>query len=209
MPTDHIIADHTLFSSPASPYVRKVRCMMRELNLEDRVAEKVVTTNALETDPDLAAANPLGRIPALARTGAPTLCDSRVITRYLNDLAGGDLYPEDRLWQVLTLEALCDGMLDSAVAMVYERRLRSEDKVDEGWLDAQWRKVTRTLDRLESDWTDSLSTPFDAGQIALASALGYLDLRHGDRGWRDGHPTLSAWVDEIATRPSLAATAPA
>ncbi|WP_010140033.1 glutathione S-transferase family protein [Oceanicola sp. S124] len=209
MTPDQSPMDHTLFSSPSSPYVRKVRCMLRELDLADRVVEKVVSTSALQTDPDLAAANPLGRIPALARTGATTICDSRVITRYLNDLAGGDLYPEDRLWQVLTLEALCDGMLDSAVSMVYERRLRAADKVDEGWLDAQWQKVSRTLERLESDWTDSLSAPFDAGLIALACTLGYLDLRHADRGWRDSCPTLAAWADEIATRPSLAETAPA
>lgn len=201
--------DHTLFSSPASPYVRKARAVLRELALTDRVAERVVTTNALDTDADLAAANPLGRIPALARTDGPTLCDSRVITRYLNDLAGGDLYPSNRLWEVLTLEALCDGMLDSAVSMVYERRLRNADKVDEGWLDAQWRKVARTLDSLEADWSASLDAPFDAGQIALACTLGYLDLRHADRGWRDGHPKLVAWLDKIATRPSLADTAPA
>ncbi|PJE27375.1 glutathione S-transferase [Pseudooceanicola antarcticus] len=201
--------DHTLFSSPASPYVRKTRVFLRELDLGDRVAERMVSTNALDTDPDLAAANPLGRIPALARTEGPTLCDSRVITRYLNDLAGGDLYPAARLWDVLTLEALCDGMLDSAVSMVYERRLRKADKVDEGWLDAQWRKVSRTLDSLEADWTEALSGPLDAGQIALACALGYLDLRHDDRGWRDTHPALVAWLAEISTRPSLAETAPA
>ncbi len=46
------------------------------------------------------------------------------------------------------------------------------------------------------------------GQVALACALGYLDLRHGARNWRDGRPRLAAWEAGIARRPSLLATRP-
>ena len=44
--------------------------------------------------------------------------------------------------------------------------------------------------------------------IAVACALGYLDLRSG-RGWRDTYPALSAWVDHFAaTVPAFNETIP-
>ena len=46
------------------------------------------------------------------------------------------------------------------------------------------------------------------GQIALGAALGYLDFRHGDRGWREGRPALSAWEVRFAERPAMVATTP-
>jgi len=45
------------------------------------------------------------------------------------------------------------------------------------------------------------------GQIALACALGYRDLRFGGL-WRGDHPRLVAWLDDFAARvPAYAATA--
>lgn len=202
------MTDLTLFASPASPYVRKVRVLIAEAGLTDRVTEKVVATSAFDTDPELAAANPLGRIPALM-TPEGLICDSRVICRYLDDLSDGGFYPTVRQWEVLTLEALAEGMIDSAVNMAYEVRLRPEEIVYHKWLDAQWAKISRTLDALEAGWTGALEHPLDAGQIALACALGYIDFRHGARGWRDSHPKLVAWFEAIGTRPAFAATAPA
>ncbi|WP_412103258.1 glutathione S-transferase [Pseudooceanicola marinus] len=198
----------TLFSSPTSPYVRKVRVLIAEAGLTDRVTEKVVATTAFDTDAELAAVNPLGRIPALVREDGPLICDSRVICRYLDDLSGAGLYPADRLWEVLTLEALAEGILDSAVNMAYEVRLRPEDMVFDKWLEAQWTKIARTLDAIEADWTEALAAPLDAAQIALAAGLGYLDFRHDARGWRDGHPKIAAWYEAITARPSFTATLP-
>jgi glutathione S-transferase len=44
-------------------------------------------------------------------------------------------------------------------------------------------------------------------QITLACALGF-ELRLPDFHWRSGHPKLCDWFDQIAARPSIAATAP-
>jgi glutathione S-transferase len=46
------------------------------------------------------------------------------------------------------------------------------------------------------------------GQIAVGAALGYLDFRHADRGWRSGRPGLTAWAAVFAERPSMVATRP-
>jgi hypothetical protein len=42
--------------------------------------------------------------------------------------------------------------------------------------------------------------------IALASALGYLDLRFPDLDWRGAYPGLSAWFASFDQRPSMRAT---
>ncbi|TNC72211.1 glutathione S-transferase [Rubellimicrobium roseum] len=198
-----------LLISSASPYVRKVRVLVREAGREGEIAEVMVQTTALATDPQIPGVNPLGRIPVLIRDEGPPVVDSRVICRFLDARWGAGLYPEARLWEVLTLEALAEGMLDSALLMAYEARLRPEEKRFPDWVEAQWAKVARALDALEADWTGHLAGPPDMGQVGLACALGYLDFRHGARGWREGRPRLAAWEAEMAARPSLTATAPA
>ena len=198
-----------LLVSTASPYARKVRVLVREAGRETEVEEVRVQTTALATDPAILPHNPLGRIPALVRDDGPPVLDSRVICRFLDARFGSGLYPEARLWEVLTLEALADGILDSGLAMSYEARLRPQDRQWPDWVEAQWTKIARALDAVEADWRPHLAGPLDMGQLALACALGYLDFRHGVRDWREGHPRLAAWEADMAQRPSLRATAPA
>ncbi|MDZ4136270.1 MAG: glutathione S-transferase, partial [Paracoccaceae bacterium] len=108
----------------------------------------------------------------------------------------------------LTLEATADGITDAAILMVYETRVRPEDKRFDPWVQGQWAKIARALDALESRWMSHLHGPLDIGQIALACGLGYLDFRHGTRDWRAGRPTLAAWEAKFAQRDSMKATAP-
>ena len=203
-----------LYFSPTSPYVRKVMVLLHETG---QLAEvELVTGSGSPVDPATAPleANPLGKVPALERTDGPALYDSRVICRYLDararDGAGAGLYPEGaKQWDTLTVEATGDGILDAALLMVYEGRLRPEELRFAPWVEGQWAKVDRALDALETRWMAHLEGPLDAGQIAVGCALGYLDFRHGARGWRAGRPHLAAWYDHFAARPSMMATLPA
>lgn len=197
-----------LIHSPASPFVRKVNVTLAETGQTDDVELVRVKTTPVATADAAAAANPLGKIPALVRPDGPAIYDSRVICRYLAARAGADLYPEDRLWEVLTLEATADGILDAAVLAVYERRVRPEEMVSEAWIEAQWGKVTGALDAINERWMSHLFGPLDMGQIAVACALGYLDFRHGDRNWRQGRDGLAGWYAEFAKRDSMQATMP-
>ncbi len=197
----------TLLSSPASPFVRKVRVVLLETGQDD-VALQEVTTTPVATAPEVAAANPVGKIPALLRDDGPAIYDSRVICRYLNARAGGDLYPDSHIWETLTLEATADGIMEAAVVSVYEKRVRPEEFWYQPWLDAQWAKVTRALDALESRWMSHLHGPVDMGHIAIGCALGYLDFRHPDKDWRAGRDSLAAWEAKFADRASMKATAP-
>jgi len=198
-----------LYHSPASPFVRKVVVLLHELEQFDAVELATVTTTALASDAGLMAANPLARLPALERPDGVTLYDSRVITAYLDDLYEGGMYPTGpRRWETLTLEATGDGIMDSAVSMIYEVRLRDAAQVSDAWIEAQWAKVGRGLDALNTRWMSHLSGPVGAGHISVACALGYLDFRHETRNWRQGREALAAWYDSFAARPSMVSTAP-
>jgi glutathione S-transferase len=132
-----------------------------------------------------------------------------VICRYLDDRAGGRLYPSPpRLWETLTLEATADGVLDAALLVRYETHIRPPGSQFPDWLDGQWLKVLRALDAIEARWLPHLSGPLDMGHLALACALGYLDLRFADKDWRDGRGGLAAWFARVSDRPSLASTVP-
>jgi glutathione S-transferase len=199
-----------LFYSPTSPYVRKVMVLLHETGLLDQVER--VTGSGTPLDPGQAPldANPLGKVPALERDDGPALYDSRVICRYLDDRAKAGLYPSGpALWETMVLEATADGILDAALLMVYESRLRPEELRFAPWVEGQWSKIDRALSMIESRGMPQLQGPLDMGQIALACALGYLDFRHGARGWRTDRPHLAAWEAAFALRPSMQATRPA
>ena len=112
------------------------------------------------------------------------------------------------MWEVRTLEATADGIMDAAILMVYEGRIRPEDLRYDTWVEAQWSKAARSLDALEALWISHLAGPLDMGQIAVACALSYLDFRHPDRDWRAGRGALAAWHATFAARPSMDATKP-
>ncbi|PVA07764.1 glutathione S-transferase [Thalassorhabdomicrobium marinisediminis] len=197
-----------LLMSPPSPFARKVRVLLREVDLLDRVAEQQVSTSPLASAPDALAANPLGKIPALLRDDGPALYDSRVITRYLNDLAGAKLYPDSSLYEVLTLEATADAIMEATVAMTYEVRLRPEAQQSDDWIDAQWAKAARAIAAIDARWMSHLHGPLNMAQIAVSCALAYVDLRHGDRDWRDGNDALAAWQATFEARDAMQATKP-
>ena len=198
-----------LLVSPASPFVRKVRVLIREAKLMDTVEETDVSTTPMNSAPDVVAANPIGKIPALIRADGPGIYDSRVITRFLDDLAGTDLYPQSRIWEILTLEATADGIMDAAVSMTYEARLRPREKQSSEWIEAQWAKAARGIVAVNSRWMSHLTGPLNIGQIGMACALSYVDLRHDDRGWRNGNEALANWHADFAARDSMVATKPA
>lgn len=197
-----------LYSSPTTPFGRKISVQILESGLADRVQTAVVAGTPLDAGSMPIDRNPLGKIPVL-ETPQGVLYDSRVISRYLDDLSGKGLYPDaPLLWKTLTLEATADGITDAAVSMAYELRLRPEALRFPEWLEGQWGKISRALDMIEAQWMGHLAGPLDMAQIALGTALDYLDFRHGARGWREGRPQLAAWADDFLQRRAMQATKP-
>lgn len=195
-----------LRSTPASPFVRKVRIAIDVLDLSDQI--EVQETDLNDAADTVRVQNPLGKIPTLVLDDGTTYFDSRVILEYLDHLAGGGriipVEPQAR-YAALRLQALCDGILDAGVLMVYESRYRPADKRVDAWIERQADKVARALAALENSPPPLDPVP-NVGQIALACALGYGDLRFGGR-WRNNHPRLVAWLDAFAAQvPAFAAT---
>jgi glutathione S-transferase len=198
-----------LRSAAPSPFGRKVQIALSLLGLTD---VKVEATDTMDAGSSLRQQNPLGKIPVLITEDGAAYYDSRVILEYLDDRAGGGkIIPRDagRRFAALRLQALCDGILDASILTVYEGRWRAAEKHEAKWLDHQAGKVARALAELEAapPALDSNGALPHVGQITLACALGYRDLRFGG-SWRADHPRLMAWLDDFAAHvPAYAATA--
>lgn len=198
-----------LYYAATSPYVRKVMILLEETGQRDDVELIDVATTPVAADPALLAKNPLAKVPALERPDGPTLYDSRVITAYLDARGGDRLYPVGtRRWDTLTLEATADGILDAALLMTYEARLRPEEKRMPEWVDGQWDKIARSVAALNTRWMSHLNGPLDMGQIAVGCALAYVDFRHGARDWRKGNDGLATWFATFESRPWMKSTVP-
>jgi glutathione S-transferase len=188
-----------LRSSPPSPFGRKVKIAISILGLDKEMTiEKADPTDANDS---IRKQNPLGKIPALIIEDGRVLYDSPVILEYLDHRAGGGkILPQEpgARFAALTLQALCDGVLDACILLVYEGRWRPVEKHEQKWIDYQSEKVTRAFNVLEAAPPAIGSIP-DVGAITLACALGYQDLRfHGK--WRANYPKLLKWHDEFEAR---------
>ncbi|MFM2121390.1 MAG: hypothetical protein RL722_2858, partial [Pseudomonadota bacterium] len=116
-----------LYFSPTSPYVRKCLVVARELGVDGQI--QLIGSNAhpVKRDQSIVAANPLGKVPVLVTDEGRALYDSRVICEYLDARYGaGRILPAsgEARWNVLTLQALADGMLDAALLVRYEQIAR-------------------------------------------------------------------------------------
>ena len=188
-----------LRSSAPSPFGRKVKIAAKILGVYDLLTVEMSNTN----DPadTLRQQNPLGKIPILILDDGRKIFDSRVICEYLDAQADGvSLHPteSDARWEALTLQALGDGIVDASILQVYGARMRPEDKRHDDWLSYQSDKVKRSLDHLSAN-APSLEGDLTIGHVAIACALGYLDLRF-DGKWRETYPTLVSWLDAFRAR---------
>ncbi len=197
-----------LVYSPPSPFVRKVTTLIHHADLHDRIELINVKTTALSVAEEARTANPLGKIPVMILEDGKAIFDSRVITRYLDDLAGSNLYSQENIYDILTLEALADGIMESAVSITYESKLRPENEQSPSWMEAQWSKVLHAIKALDNGEFKAMNGEMNMGQVAAACALGYLDFRHDARQWRSGHSNLASWNDKMMKLPALIKTIP-
>jgi glutathione S-transferase len=194
-----------LLGTNTSPYVRKVRLVL----LEKNIPHIYLVDPPREPGSQVARVNPLGRIPALILDDETCVFDSPVIAEYvdtLNDTPA--LIPRtDALarMRVKRWEALADGIMDSAV-VVRTERIRLADKQEADNIsrhnDAIARALAYAADQLgQKQWCEGASITL--ADLALVSALIYLDLRQPERDWRKSHPDLAAWFARISARASV------
>jgi glutathione S-transferase len=193
----------------ASPFARKVRIVVRETGLTDRIEEIQTVVSPVTPNIDLAGQNPLIKIPALTLADGTALYDSRVICEYLDTLAGTTLFPRSgpERWRAVCQQALCDGILDAAVTTRYEVAVRPEPLRWSKWIDGQRSKIEGGLAALAKA-QPQFGAHFDIGQIGAACVLGYLDFRFPEMDWRSRHPGLTTWFEGASKRASVRDTFP-
>lgn len=201
-----------LIGSFASPYVRKVRVVMAEKKLDYRFLEEDVWS----AETNVAASNPLGKVPCLVMEGGEAVFDSRVIVEYLDTLSPvGKLIPAQgrERAEVKTWEALADGLVDAAILARLESTWvgRQEGERSQAWIDRQMAKVQASLKAMSLGLGDK---PYCSGihlslsDIAVGCSLGWLEFRFPQIDWRADHPNLARLQDKLMQRTSFADTAP-
>jgi glutathione S-transferase len=199
-----------LHHSHSSPYARKVVVVAHEAGLMAQLDLTVTSVSPVALTTEVAADNPLGKLPCLVTDDGEPLYDSRVICEYLDSgHSGHKLFPHDgpTRWLALRRQALADGICDASILCRYETVLRPRDRQWQDWIDGQTRKVHASLDQLERE-ADSFPTLPDIGTITTAVALAYRDFRFPEDDWRATRPKLSHWYEDFAKRPSMQATRP-
>ncbi|SCB15161.1 glutathione S-transferase [Rhizobium hainanense] len=181
-----------LLCSSTSPFSSKVRMAARHLGI--KLEEIHVDTNAGPTL--LIDNNPLGKIPTLLTGDGEAIFDSRAIMHYFDRREGG-LYPskKSKRTEIEVLEALIDGTNECLLSIVYERRLREPEKQHQPWIDRQWTKVGRALTHLDAE-PPKIGNKLHAGHFALASLIGYLQLRFEGQ-WEVDHAGLTDWAHKF------------
>ena len=202
-----------LIGAITSPYVRKVRIVMAEKKLD----YQFVPEDVWAADTTISASNPLGKVPCLIMEGGEALFDSRVIVEYVDTLSPvGKLIPgsgRERA-EVKTWEALADGLLDAAILARLEATWpgRQDGERSQAWIDRQMKKINDSLvamSRALGERSHCVGIHLSLSDIAVGSALGYLDFRFPAIAWRDQHPNLGGLYERLAQRPSFKDTAPA
>ncbi|MDO8412274.1 MAG: glutathione S-transferase N-terminal domain-containing protein [Gallionellaceae bacterium] len=165
-----------------------------------------------EASSEVVQVNPLGRIPALILDDDTCIFDSSVIADYADTLNDTPIliprHSAAARMRVKRWEALADGIVDSAV-VVRTESLRPGDKQDADTIIRHNQAITRALayaaDQLaQQSWCEG--TALTLGDLALVSALIYLDLRQTERHWRALHPNLAVWFSNISGRASVRTT---
>lgn len=195
-----------LVFSPASPYARKCMAVAIETGVVDRIEK--VSADASEPLQGINPLSPLGKLPSLETDEGDLLFDSSVITEYFDTQhSGHKLYPAEprARFKALTLMALGNGIADCSFLIVHEGRINGERSPT--WGERQWNGVRKATEALEKD-ISQLDGDVHIGHFAIGAALGYLDLRHDDKNWRDGRPKLAEWFAEFSKRPAMAQTVP-
>ena len=198
-----------LIASLTSPYVRKVRIVLAEKKID---CELVLDSPWVEGN-QVAAANPLGKIPVLVLDDESTLYDSRVIAEYLDTMAPNNrLIPasgRERI-SVKRWEALADGVLDAAATAFLEAK-RPEGERSPAWIERQRGKVNQALKVMSDDLGDQPwchGSSLSLADIAVGCALGYVSFRLGDIRWREQYSNLAQLYEKLMQRPAFAETVP-
>ena len=191
-----------LYSSPATPFGRKATIVANEHG----IALDIVNVNPF-TSEELERLNPAKLIPVLVMDDGTLLYDSHVICPYLDEIGGGPtLYPEAARWEWQRRMTLGTALTETSVLWLFQKRQPADQQSVnlKTHFEKRVRRITRALD---GEVDAFAAAPFRMDHIAVICGLGHLEFRHDD-SWRADCPALTAWYEDMQSRPSVAATQP-
>ena len=179
-----------------SPFVRRVAIAMRlyGLGFEHR------PWSTFGQGDEIAAFNPLRRVPTLVLDDGEALIESTAILDYLDEIIGADKAmiartgPQRR--QCLKICALATGLADKAVSLLYERVLR-KDQQSKIWVERCETQIVAVLDVLEKARA-KVASPYWFGEkishadVAVACVLRFTAEAHRQLFGPARYPALGA-----------------
>ena len=196
-----------LFGSETSPYVRKVLIVIKE----KAIPCEFIVEGPADAAGNVAALNPLGKIPVLVRDAGDVLFDSPMIAEYLDSIKGDPLLPPvgEARWMVQRWHALGQGIMEAVIARMMEGRKPVEKQMQEVIV-KQEAKVAAALkyaDAAKKGANYLVNDRFSLADITLGVALEYIDMRYA-QDWRGKYPRLAQWQAGMAKRAAFIETLP-
>jgi glutathione S-transferase len=199
-----------LLYTPIKSYTHTVEAVIAYAGVADRI--EPVATRPFDPQTRISEANPLGTVPTLIADDGQALYGGPVIYEYLDSLHERPrLHPPEGAarWAALRQSWMADGMFDATVRLIVEA-MEPAGTHRPGFVDRNWRKVSRCLDELEIDAAGYGALTI--GQVRAVGALSFLELKmpglgkslaglDPDFAWRAGRPRLAAWYERIAHEP--------
>jgi len=196
-----------LISATPSPFARKVRIALHEKGLPFELLTEVPWDKTTSTPKY----NPLEMLPVLILEDGSSIYESSFILQYLEwTHPQPPLMPADIDGKIAArrLEVLCDGVCDAVVLTLFER-MRADPSAE--WLNRQRRKIeggVREMARLIGNRPFAVAEQFSLGDIAVGTAVGYLNVRLSEFDWRGLYPNLAGFSARMEARPSFAMSVP-
>ncbi len=196
-----------LYGSLTSPYVRKVRVVIKEKNLP----VELIVDDPWSEQSRIPRMNPLGKVPTLLLDDGEAIYDSALVIAWLDFRFQCGIVPSEQkgYWDCMKWHALANGILDATVVRVLESR-RPREKQMPRVMAREKVRIDRALAQIESRMTGSaylVGPAYTLADIALGVALQYIDFRDAC-DWRKACTRLARWHAGIVERPSFRDTVP-
>ena len=210
MSEDEALTLPVLYGRHASPFVRRVAVTLRLYGID---YSHVPLMPFGSDKAELAAFNPIARVPALRLADGEMLVDSAVILDHLDQVAGTrSLTPAAGAARrrVLTLTAVALGANEKLVAGLYERHFRPRETWHKPWLDACDKQVRDGFGWLDAQFSGPWLAGPDMTQADITIAVFWLF----GRGKRPkffaalGCRKLEALAEKLRDTPAFQATLP-
>ena len=189
-----------------SPYVRRVAIAMKVLGLEHEHRPLSVFSDFAQVQ----RINPAVKVPTLVTDDGQVLMDSTLILAYLEELAAHDVLISTQLGRS-RLRALCQtsyalAACDKAVQIVYERRLRPQEKQHQPWLDRVQVQLHGAWAQLEASLCEEAPDCLSMAGITIAVAWSFAQQLVPDVMAGSDYPTVAALTALAEQQPVFLAT---